>query len=229
RLWPKAGRRVPEDWKQFITPLPIGPCVGACGTAAFRKARVINQDIATDPLWSGAAEKYRAVALQHGFRSTWSVPLLSKDGHVLGTFGLYHTKPNAVRADEIEVVEQAGNIALLAIERHRAQAALTSALTAVRKSEAELRTMVDMIPQMIAVLGPDGHALYVNELTLEYTGLAHNEARGADFRRRVFHPEDIGRLKEERFTMVPHSLPCLARRRGPRRALVLHSHRHRRS
>jgi GAF domain-containing protein len=92
RLWPKAGRRVPEDWKQFITPLPIGPCVGACGTAAFRKERVINQDIATDPLWSGAAEKYRAVALQHGFRSTWSVPLLSKDGHVLGTFGLYHTK-----------------------------------------------------------------------------------------------------------------------------------------
>src|SRR4030095_4465129 len=53
RLWPKAGRRVPEDWKQFITPLPIGPCVGACGTAAFRKERVINQDIATDPLWSG--------------------------------------------------------------------------------------------------------------------------------------------------------------------------------
>jgi formate hydrogenlyase transcriptional activator len=198
RLWPKAGRRVPEDWKQFITPLPIGPCVGACGTAAFRKERVINQDIATDPLWSGAAEKYRAVALQHGFRSTWSVPLLSKDGDVLGTFGLYHTKANAVRADEIEVVEQAGNIALLAIERHRAQATLTNALAAVRQSESELRTMVDMIPQMIAVLAPDGHALYVNALTLEFTGLAADEARGADFRRRVFHPEDVDRLKEER-------------------------------
>src|SRR5882762_9090216 len=197
-LWPKAGRRVPEDWKQFITPLPIGPCVGACGTAAFRKERVINQDIATDPLWSGAAEKYRAVALQHGFRSTWSVPLLSKEGNVLGTFGLYHTKANSVRADEIEVVEQAGNIALLAIERHRAQTTLTNALAAVRKSEFELRTMVDMIPQMIAVLAPDGHALYVNELTLKYTGLAADEARGADFRRRVFHPEDVERLKNER-------------------------------
>src|SRR5258707_6202171 len=106
RLWRKAGRRVPEDWKQFITPLPIGPCVGACGTAAFRKERVINQDIATDPLWSGAAEKYRAVALQHGFRSTWSVPLLSKDDHVLGTVGLYHTKANEVRGEKIEVAEQ---------------------------------------------------------------------------------------------------------------------------
>src|SRR5258708_9179895 len=154
RLWPKAGRRVPEDWKQFITPLPIGPCVGACGTAAFRKERVINQDIATDPLWSGAAEKYRAVALHHGFRSTWSVPLLSKEGNVLGTFGLYHTKANAVRGDEIEVVEQADHIALLAIERHRAQAAPTSALGAAKEAECGPRATVAMSPQSVAVLPP---------------------------------------------------------------------------
>src|SRR5258705_624785 len=126
--------------------------------------------------------------------STWSVPLLSKDGNMLGTFGLYHTKANSVRADEIELVEQAGNIALLAIERHRAQAALTHALAAVRKTESELRTPVQMIPQMIPVLAPDGHAPYVQRLTLEYTGLAADEARGTDFRRRVFHPEDVERL-----------------------------------
>jgi len=36
RLWPKAGRRVPDDYRQLITPLPIAPAMGACGTAAFR-------------------------------------------------------------------------------------------------------------------------------------------------------------------------------------------------
>src|SRR5258706_3977571 len=162
RLWRKAGRRFPEAWKQFSTPLPIGPCVGACGTAAFRKERVINQDIATDPLWSGAAEKYRTVALQHGFRSTWSVPLLSKDGTVLGTFGLYHTKANAVREDEIEVVEQAGNIALLAIQRHRAQTALTNALPAARKSQPQPRNLAHMNPQMIPGLRPHSPTPYLN-------------------------------------------------------------------
>jgi PAS domain S-box-containing protein len=90
-----------------------------------------------------------------------------------------------------------GNIALLAIERDRAQAALTNALAAVRKSESELRTMVEMIPQLMAVLDPDGQTLYVNELTLDYTGLSAEEASG-NFRRRVFHPEDVERLKEER-------------------------------
>jgi hypothetical protein len=39
RLWPKASRRVPEDYKELISPLPIGSAMAACGTAAFRKER----------------------------------------------------------------------------------------------------------------------------------------------------------------------------------------------
>jgi len=71
-------------------------------------------------------------------------------------------------------------------------------LAEVRKSEAELRTIVDMIPQLIAVLAPDGQALYVNQSTLEYTGLSADQARGLEFRQRVFHPEDVERLRAER-------------------------------
>ena len=197
-LWPAAGRRVPKDYKELITPLPIGPAMAACGTAAFRKEPVISSDIAADPLWSGAAEKYRRMALHHGLHTAWSVPIVSENGTLLGTFGLHHTKAHPVDGDELALLEQAEHIALIAIERGRAQAALTDALAEVKKSEAELRTIVEMIPQMIAVLAPDGQALYVNELTLKYTGLGTEEARGAEFRRRVFHPEDVERLREER-------------------------------
>ena len=198
RLWPAAGRRVPEDYKQLISPLPIGSAMAACGTAAFRKERVISQDIATDPLWSGPAEKYRGIALQHGLRTAWSVPIVSQNGELLGTFGLHHAQAKSVGQEEIELIEKAGHIALIAIERARAQTALTDALAEVKKSEAELRTIVDMIPQMIAVLAPDGQALYVNELSLAYTGLSADEARGTEFRRRVFHDDDVERLREER-------------------------------
>jgi len=198
RLWPKAGHRVPDDYKQLISPLPIASAMAACGTAAFRKERVITPDIATDPLWSGPAEKYRSMALRHGLRTAWSVPIISENGEFLGTFGLHHAQSKSVGNEDIELLEKAGHIALIAIERARAQAALTDALAEVKKSEVELRTIVDMIPQMIAVLAPDGQALYVNELTLEYTGLSADEARGGDFRRRVFHPEDVERLREER-------------------------------
>jgi len=197
-LWPAAGRRVPEDYKELITPLPIAPTMAACGTAAFRKEPVISSDIAADPLWSGPAEKYRRMALQHGLHTAWSVPIVSENGTLLGTFGLHHTKAHPVAGDELALLEQAEHIALIAIERDRAQTALTEALAEVRKSEAELRTIVDMIPQLIAVLAPDGQALYVNQSTLEYTGLSADQARGLEFRQRVFHPEDVERLRAER-------------------------------
>ena len=126
-LWPAAGRRVPEDYKALITPLPIGPTMAACGTAAFRKEPVISSDIAADPLWSGPAEKYRRMALQHGLHTAWSVPIVSENGTLLGTFGLHHTKAHPVAGDELALLEQAEHIALIAIERDRAQTALTEA------------------------------------------------------------------------------------------------------
>jgi hypothetical protein len=71
RLWPTAGQRVPKEWRSAITPMPIGLRMSSCGTAAFRKERVINSDIASDPLWSGSpAEQYREIALRNGLRAT---------------------------------------------------------------------------------------------------------------------------------------------------------------
>jgi PAS domain S-box-containing protein len=147
------------------------------------------------------------MALQHGLHTAWSVPIVSENGTLLGTFGLHHTKAHSVDGDELELLEQAQHIALIAIERDRAQTALTEALAEVRKSEAELRTIVDMIPQLIAVLAPDGQALYVNQSTLEYTGLSPDQARGFEFRQRVFHPEDVERLRDERGSALERGEP----------------------
>jgi PAS domain-containing protein len=47
------------------------------------------------------------------------------------------------------------------------------------------------VPQLIAVLAPDGQALYVNQSTLEYTGLSPDQARGFEFRPRIHHPRTI--------------------------------------
>src|SRR4030095_5344279 len=43
-LWPAAGRRVPEDYKELITPLPIPPTMAAWRTAGFRKEAVLRCD-----------------------------------------------------------------------------------------------------------------------------------------------------------------------------------------
>ncbi len=68
----------------------------------------------------------------------------------------------------------------------------------VRRDEEELRRIVDAIPQTIVVLSPEGRAVYANRTTLEYAGLTIDEVVAPDFRTRVFHPEDIARLEDER-------------------------------
>jgi len=117
RLWPKAGRRVPEDYKQLITPLPIAPSMGACGTAAFRKERVISADIASDPLWSGPAEPGRGSLCNTGSERVVRADRL-RQWRVARTFGLHHAQSKSVSTEDIELLEKAGHIALIASSGH---------------------------------------------------------------------------------------------------------------
>jgi len=195
RLWPAAGPRVPAGWTSAISPLEIGPRAGSCGTAAFRKERVIISDIATDPL-----SRLGPTAIAHGIRATWSQPLISKDDEVLGTFAMYYGEPRSPSPRELQLIEDAAHIAVIAIEGEKAQAALQKALADVQRSEEGLRTIVDAISQTIVVLGPDGKGLYANRPLLEFTGFTMEQLMTPDSTGRpgLFHPEDWDRLKDER-------------------------------
>lgn len=71
RLWPAAAPRVPAEFVEAISPLRIGENMSSCGTAAFRKKRVVIADVAGDPLRSGLGEgRRREMPLKHGLRAT---------------------------------------------------------------------------------------------------------------------------------------------------------------
>jgi PAS domain S-box-containing protein len=211
-LRPIAGPRLPKAWIDAITPLKIGPGIGSCGSAAFLKQRVIVSDIATAPLWVD----YRDAALGYGLRAAWSQPLLSKNQEVLGTFGMYYSEPRVPSETDLRLIEGAGHIAVIAIEGERSQAALTRAFDEIAKSEAELRTIIDAIPQLIIAIGADGNFLYANQAVLEYTGLTKEETRSVSFVK-VFHPEDSERLRDERDAAISRRIPFEYERRVRRR------------
>jgi PAS domain S-box-containing protein len=66
------------------------------------------------------------------------------------------------------------------------------------KPTVDLQQIVDVIPQTITVLDPDGTIIYANQAVLDYTGLTVADVMKPDFRDRVFHPEDVERLRKER-------------------------------
>jgi GAF domain-containing protein len=82
-------------------------------------------DIATDP---DLPDEYRDHAIKNGIRAGWSQPILTKDNQVLGTFALYCPESRVPTEADLALIEGAGRIALIAIERQRSQEALRSAL-----------------------------------------------------------------------------------------------------
>ena len=100
RLRPAAGPRVPRAWPGATAPVLIAPDVGSCGAAAFHRELVVVSDIASDPRWSGDPPRPSGrLAVTHGICASWSQPLLSKDGQVLGTFCMYYPEPRTPSAD----------------------------------------------------------------------------------------------------------------------------------
>src|SRR5438067_7391554 len=117
-----AGPSLPKGWRQEMEKLPIGPCAGSCGTAAYRGSAVIVSDIATDPLWD--VPEHRASALKHGLRASWSNPVLSWKGQVVGTFCMYYREPRSPTSQDVELIELATHLTRVGIERDRAQETL---------------------------------------------------------------------------------------------------------
>jgi PAS domain S-box-containing protein len=141
-----AGPNLPNEWTEQMEKLPIGPCAGSCGTAAYRGSAVIVSDLATDALWDVA--EHRASALKHGLRASWSSPVLSSKGKVLGTFCLYCREARRPTAQDLELLELGTHLVRVAIERDRAEDAL-------RTSEQLARSHVEVMMRSLDVLATE--------------------------------------------------------------------------
>src|SRR5271170_273519 len=172
-----AAPNLPESYKSATDGAAVGPNSGPCSLAVHNR-QVVVANFLSDPTWSNFRDK----PLAAGLLAAWSSPILSHEGGALGTFGMYFREVRTPGPAEVELIDYASRIAGIAIERERSQVALNAAFEETKKSEGQLRQMVDAIPQTVVVLGPDGSVVYVNRTVLDYTGLSPDELMGTDFR-----------------------------------------------
>ena len=198
-----AAPRLSDEYRIATDGVSIGPHVGACGASAYLGQPVFVSDVLSHPHFAS----FRGLLVQTGMRAAWSSPIISHDGKVLGTFGMLYGEVREPGPSEIQLIEDASRIAGIAIERDRSKSALAVAFEKIKNSEAELRQIVDVIPQAIVVMTPEGKAIYANRATIEYSGLSLDEVRDDGFRSRVFHPEDLQRLYEYRRKALSSPVP----------------------
>lgn len=116
-----AAPNLPADYQRLVEQLTtVGPNSGSCGTACYRGARVVAEDVATDPSWTRYREQARAASVG----ACWSEPIFSRTGAVLGSFAMYYSEPRAPGPAELESIAIAARLAAVAVDRARADEAL---------------------------------------------------------------------------------------------------------
>ena len=195
---------LPASYNDQFPGIPVDREGGPCTEAARCKSQVIVSDLPSDSRWDTFG--WRKAALVHGLKACWSTTILASNGLVLGTFAIYWREPRSPGEFDQEIIGQITHLASVAIERKRNEAALMSAFDEIAKSEAELRTIIDAIPQLIVAIGADGNCLYANQAVLEYTGLTKEEMKSGNVRE-VFHPEDLEKLRDKRSAALSRGVP----------------------
>ena len=156
RIKHAAAPSLPAEYNHAIDGIQIGPSVGSCGTAVYRRELVIVADIATDPLWVDFCD----LAKKFGFGACWSSPLIGSEGNVLGTFAIYYRSPRSPDAAALDLVNRASHITGMVIERRQLDdrmRALTERTEGIREDERTriAREIHDELGQALTVLKMD--------------------------------------------------------------------------
>lgn len=106
---------LPSFYNDAIEGIEIGEGVGSCGTATFRKERVIVEDINTHPFW----KPYLELTKKANLHACWSQPIFSKNNSILGTFAMYYKKTRIPSAFDLKMIDSLAHLCGIAIQKTR--------------------------------------------------------------------------------------------------------------
>jgi PAS domain S-box-containing protein len=155
RLGMSAG--FSTEFQQLIPFVPAGH--GACGAAFQRRARVIVHDADTDPLFIGLHEVVRLGR----FKSCHAVPLVARDGTVLGVLTVHFTRRHAPSEREVRLLDLYAQMAVDFIERWNAEGAL-------RVSERQMQQVLSAMPAGVYTCDLQGRVTYANAAAIALWG-----------------------------------------------------------
>lgn len=105
---------LPDFYNEAIEGVRVGSTIGSCGAAAHHKVPVVVGNINQHVNWA----PFTALTQQANLHACWSVPILSRDNKVLGTFAIYSNVPSEPQPDEMEILQMLASLYSIAIEKY---------------------------------------------------------------------------------------------------------------
>jgi formate hydrogenlyase transcriptional activator len=166
------------------------------------------------------------VLAEWGAQSYCGVPVLDAKGGIFGHVAILDDKPMPDGSRGIAVMRIFATRVRAEVERLRMEGFLREANqqlaqterenARLAESEKEYRTILDAIPLLITALTPDGHYVYANQAVIDYSGLKREDLKEY-FRSRVFHPDDIERVRAARRRGLAEGVPFQIEQRAGRK------------
>jgi len=136
-----AAPSMPAEYNRIVDGVHIGPRVGSCGSAAYKREPVFATDIATDPHWAAYVE----LGAAFGLGACCSTPVFSSEGALLGTVAMYYRKPHQPSEHDRELIRMATHLASIVMERARAVDQLSMAKVAAEQRAQEITQAYDTL------------------------------------------------------------------------------------
>lgn len=142
------------------------------------------------------------VDAEGGIRFYAGAPLITDDGHCIGTACLVDTRSRTFSEKEKGMLVRFARLVMHEIEVRYAnlQQAETAEQVALQSQELnalnrELQFVTDTMPQLVWATEPDGYSFFFNKGWLHYTGLCFDEVKGSGWMQSL-HPDDFKKTKE---------------------------------
>lgn len=159
-----AGPHLPTQYVHAMNGHAVAARNGSCAAAVYLQRQVIVSDIARDAFW----DHCRASAEAAGLRACWSTLIHSANGSILGTLAIYFKVPRHPLRRDFDLMARMTQLAGIAIERRRAEAAL-------RASEARYRRLFENVLEGVYSSTCEGRFLSVNPALVRMVGLSSPE------------------------------------------------------
>jgi two-component system cell cycle sensor histidine kinase/response regulator CckA len=183
----KSAIGLPEPLaSQRVAPLSFSFCSTVVGTGE----PLIVEDARRHPLL-----RHSPAVRELGWVAYAGVPLVTREGHVIGSFCVVDRMPRLWSERDIALLQDLAASAITEVELRRELAARHAAEPVRRETEEQLHSAIEQIGIGIGLISLDGRWLRVNRAFAELLGESPDDLIGLPAESRT-HPDDVASDRE---------------------------------
>lgn len=186
-----AAPNLSSVFQEAYSKCAILPKSGPCMASVYFNESVYFSDLTE----AKHTEQFKKLAASEGLSSSWSSPIYSQMGQLIGVFSLFSRKTQLDQSWAREVFDVIAKTLALMIARERENC--LSLCNRMNTTEEEFRLLAEVGPQMPFIADGEGNIIYYNQKFYDYVGRGDDICGWNWQDTPIHHPDDLAETLEK--------------------------------